>query len=90
LSINFSKIGQYLWDRVVKENPQLKDKKVLDELFDWLYGKIDEISTYKNVYNTLDKFPLFFNAITSIYSSAAFSTRTGILIESKWSVTTPQ
>lgn len=134
LSINFSKIGQYLWDNiVVKENPQLKDKKVLDEFFDLLYGKIDEISTHRNVYNTLDKFPLFLNAenitgslmfyllssrstdakgfkkdafyiefsrvyyicmsadkfrdeITSIYSSTAFSTRTGILIESKWSL----
>ena len=59
----FEKISQYIWDRfVVDLHPSFLEEDVFDDLLGMLYGNIDKISSYKELYNSLDDFPLYINA----------------------------
>ena len=59
----FEKIGEYIWDRFVShKHPALQEEDVFDELVELIYGRIDEISAYRDFYNSLEDTDLNINA----------------------------
>jgi len=60
MSKYFDRIGQYIWDNMIlPTDPLYQDITVLDELLDFVYGKIDEVSEKHNIaYKYLDDLPV--------------------------------
>lgn len=70
----FNKMGQYIWERsIVDLHPSFKEKDVFNDLIDLIYGKIDKINSYRNLfYEFLSGFPLFINENNIIRSFMFF------------------
>lgn len=59
----FHKLGQYIWDNfIVDLHPALREEDVFDELLDLIYGRIHIISSYRELYDSFNNFPLYTNA----------------------------
>ena len=56
MSTYFDKIGQYIWDNMILPTDDLyQDETALDDLLDFIYGNLDEISSRHNIaYKYLD------------------------------------
>ncbi len=59
----FNRIGQCIWERfIVGLHPSFQEEDVFDDLMDFIYQKIDKISSYRELFfNFLSGYPLYLN-----------------------------